>query len=239
MTPEQIAARLWPERELELVPLDGGLTNQNFKVTVDGVTKVLRIGGKDSELLAIDRSVEHGASLVAAELGIGPEVLGFVEPEGYLVTRFIDGRPIPPEEMRRPETVRRAAAVLRRLHEGPAIPGRFDSFRVVEVYAEHGCGARRLGPGGVRVGARGGSSRRGDARGARAGSLSQRLPEPQLPGRGRRDPHRRLGVRGHGRPLLRPRQLLHQPRVRRRGQRRPPRSVFRRAPGRGRAGPAG
>ena len=136
MTPEQLAARLWPERELELEPLPGGITNQNFKVTVDGVTSVLRIGGKDSELLAIDRSVEHGASLVAAELGIGPEVVDFVEPEGYLVTRFVDGRPIPPEEMRRPETVRRAAAVLRRLHDGPPIPGRFDSFRVVEVYAE-------------------------------------------------------------------------------------------------------
>ena len=71
-----------------------------------------------------------------AELGIGPEVVGFVEPEGYLVTRFIEGRPIPPEEMRRPETIARAAAVLRRLHDGPPIPGSFDSFRVVEAYAE-------------------------------------------------------------------------------------------------------
>ena len=44
--------------------------------------------------------------------------------------------------MRRPENVRRAAETLRRLHEGPSIPGRFDAFRVVETYArtaaEHG-----------------------------------------------------------------------------------------------------
>jgi thiamine kinase-like enzyme len=134
--PEQIAERIWPGRELVLEPLGGGLTNQNFKVAVDGEVCVLRIGGKDSELLAIDRVVEHGASLVASELGIGPEVVGFVEPEGYLVTRFIEGRPIAPEEMRRPENVVRAAGVLRRLHDGPPIPGRFDSFRVVEAYAE-------------------------------------------------------------------------------------------------------
>ncbi len=136
MQPEDIAERIWPDRELVLEPLAGGLTNQNFKVVVDGHAYVLRIGGKDSELLAIDRSVEHGASLVAAELGIGPEVVSFVEPEGYLVTRFIEGRPILPKEMREPETVTRAAAVLRRLHDGPPIPGRFDSFRVVEDYAE-------------------------------------------------------------------------------------------------------
>jgi hypothetical protein len=83
--PEQIAERIWPGRELVLEPLGGGLTNQNFKVAVDGEICVLRIGGKDSELLAIDRVVERGASLVASELGIGPEVVGFVEPEGYLL----------------------------------------------------------------------------------------------------------------------------------------------------------
>ena len=102
---------------------------------LDGEAYVLRIGGKDTEFLGIDRSVEHGAAVVAAGLGVGPEVTAFVEPEGYLVTRFIEGRPIPPEEMRRPDAVRRAAATLRLVHGGPRIPGRFDSFRVVEAYA--------------------------------------------------------------------------------------------------------
>ena len=36
--------------------------------------------------------------------------------------------------MRRPETLRTVARTIRRVHEGPAFPGRFDSFRVVEVY---------------------------------------------------------------------------------------------------------
>jgi thiamine kinase-like enzyme len=140
--PEEIAARVWPGRTLELEPLGGGITNRNFKVAVDGDAYVLRIGGKDTELLGIDRSVEHGASVVAAETGVGPDVVGYLEPEGYLVTRFVQGRPIPPEEMRRSETIARVAATLRLIHDGPAIPGRFDSFRVVEAYRataeEHG-----------------------------------------------------------------------------------------------------
>ena len=61
-------------------------------------------------------------------------MIAFLEPEGYLVTRFVEGRPLPVEEMRRPETLRAVAQTIRRVHEGPAFPGRFDSFRVVEVY---------------------------------------------------------------------------------------------------------
>jgi thiamine kinase-like enzyme len=136
MEPEKIAERVWPGGGFVLEPLGGGITNRNFKVTLGTEVIVLRIGGEDTELLGIDRSVEHQASLVAAELGVGPEVIGFLEPEGYLVTRFIEGSLIPVEEVRRPEIVRRVAQTLRRIHDGPPIPGRFDSFRVVEAYAE-------------------------------------------------------------------------------------------------------
>jgi thiamine kinase-like enzyme len=134
MEPEEIAARVWPGRETKLEVLGGGITNRNFKVTVGGEAFVLRIGGKDTELLGIDREAEHAATLAAAELGIAPEVVAFLEPEGYLVTRFIDGNVLPPEEVRRPETLRRVAGALRRIHEGAPFPTHFNSFRVVEAY---------------------------------------------------------------------------------------------------------
>ena len=132
----RIAERVWPGRELDVEELGGGITNRNLKVTVDGDAFVLRIGGKDTELLGIDRSAEHAASVAAAQLGVGPEVVGRVEPEGWLVTRFIVGRAVPPEEMRDPAMIALAARTLRAVHEGPPIPGRFDSFRVVETYGE-------------------------------------------------------------------------------------------------------
>ena len=139
---EDVAGRLWPGRTIRVEPLTGGITNENFRVDVNGETFVLRIGGKDTELLGIDRATEHGASLVAAQFGVGPEVVDFVEPEGYLVTRFIEGAPVPPESMRTPHRIGQVARLLRRVHDGPPIPGRFDSFRVVEDYLriaeEHG-----------------------------------------------------------------------------------------------------
>ena len=127
MEPEAIVARLRPGRDARVEPLGGGITNRNFKVTVGGEAFVLRIGGKDTELLGIDRHAEHAASRIAADLGLAPQVVGFVEPEGYLVTRFVDG------EVGRVD-VEEVGRALARLHAGPAFPGRFDSFRVVEVY---------------------------------------------------------------------------------------------------------
>ena len=71
--------------------LGGGITNHNLKVEVDGEYFVLRVAGKDTNLLGIDRTVELAATEAAAALGIGPEVVAFVEPEGWLVTGFVEG----------------------------------------------------------------------------------------------------------------------------------------------------
>ena len=128
--------RVWPGRGARFEILGGGITNHNLKVEVDGERFVLRVAGKDTNLLGIDRSVELAATRAAAELGIGPEVVAFVEPEGWLVTRFVEGAIPALEQMRGPETLARVASALRAFHDGPPIPGTFDSFRVVEVYRQ-------------------------------------------------------------------------------------------------------
>jgi thiamine kinase-like enzyme len=123
---DEIVARVWPQGVESVEPLGGGITNHNFKVVAGGEAFVLRVAGKETELLGIDRSVEHAATLAAARLGLGPEVVAFVD--GCLVTRFVEGET-------GKVTVPEAASLMRRLHDGSPIPGRFDSFRVVETYA--------------------------------------------------------------------------------------------------------
>lgn len=135
MRVEEAVERIWPGRDAQIDVLGGAITNRNFKVTLDEGVYVLRIGGKDTALLGIDRRVEHQAALAAAAIGVGPDVVAFLEPEGYLVTRFLGGATVEPEALRRPETLRRIAQSLRAVHAGPPIPARFDSFRVVEAYA--------------------------------------------------------------------------------------------------------
>ena len=103
--------------------LGGGITNHNLKVEVGGETFVLRVAGKDTGLLGIDRGVELAATSAAAALGIGPEVVAFVEPEGWLVTRFVEGEIRRLERMREPDDARAGRAALRAFHDGPAMPG--------------------------------------------------------------------------------------------------------------------
>src|ERR687887_245347 len=104
-------------RELTLTPLSGGITNRNFLVAAAGATDryVLRLAGNDTHLLGISREVEHAATVAAAGVGVGPEVIAFIRPEGYLLTRFIEGRPVSLDEVRQPATLRRVADSIRRV----------------------------------------------------------------------------------------------------------------------------
>jgi thiamine kinase-like enzyme len=128
------AERIWPGRRVEIAALGGGITNHNFRVAVGNELFVLRLGGAKTDLLGIDRRSEFEAGRRAFEVGVGPEVIALVAAEGWLVARFIDGRPVPPEQMRLPQTLARVAAALRALHGAAPIPGRFDAHEVVEDY---------------------------------------------------------------------------------------------------------
>ena len=116
-------------------PLDGGITNRNYRVTLGGGDYVVRVTSPDTVFLEIDRAAEHAAALSAARLGVGPEVAAFLVAHQSLVTRFIPGRPVSPEELRDSGTLEAVARAVRTFHDGPPIPGTFSPFRVVEAYA--------------------------------------------------------------------------------------------------------
>jgi thiamine kinase-like enzyme len=135
MDPSALIERVWPGRNVEVSTLGGGITNHNFRVDVDGEPFVLRVGGKDTDLLGIDRTAEVAAARMAASIGIGPEVVTVIEPEGYLVTRFIEAQPVPPETMRDPLMLAKVGVTIDRLHRGSSLPSTFDSHEVVRRYA--------------------------------------------------------------------------------------------------------
>jgi len=96
---------------------------------------VVRIPAETGSLLGIDRGLEHEASRLAATCGVGPEVIAFIEPEGVLVTRFIEGRPVTDDAVHQPAMLERIAQSLRRIHQAGSIAAWFSPFRVVEAYA--------------------------------------------------------------------------------------------------------
>lgn len=104
------------------VPLAGGITNHNYRVTFGARDCVLRVPGAATDRLGIDRRAERLAGRRASELGIGPELL-FVDDE-VSVTAFVPEPPIDPAALRAdPAPVARA---LRRFHDsGLELPVRF------------------------------------------------------------------------------------------------------------------
>jgi len=120
----------------KVTPLAGGITNNNYRIDLGGESYVLRIIGEGTELLGINREYECIANREAGKLGIAPEVYFFIQPEGYLVTRFINGRQILPEEIRQPENIRRVMESIKKIHNMQDIPGSFDVFRVIRDYVK-------------------------------------------------------------------------------------------------------
>jgi len=122
-------------KALEVSELSGGITNRNYKITAAGEAYVLRMGGSETRHLGIDRGVEYGCTLAASRAGVAPEPVAFLEPEGYLVTRFLAGSGIAADRIGTQANIRRVVEAMKRYHTLDQIPGAFSPFRVAEAYA--------------------------------------------------------------------------------------------------------
>jgi thiamine kinase-like enzyme len=122
------------ERRGEPLALDGGITNRNYRVAMGGEDYVLRICGKDTAVLGIDRDAECEATMAAARIGVGPDVVLYRPDLEVLVTRWVEGRPATSDDVR--DAVENIAVALRGVHGGPPLPTRFDSFVLVVEYRD-------------------------------------------------------------------------------------------------------
>ncbi len=136
--PRERAAGLacWSGR-VEPVPIIGGITNANFRVDHAGRSFFVRIGD-DIPVHGVMRFNEAAASRAAHAAGVSPEVV-HREP-GALVLRFVEGRTLAPQDLRKPDTLERAIDLVRRGHRelprhlrGPTLA--FWVFHVVRDYA--------------------------------------------------------------------------------------------------------
>ncbi len=134
------------ERELGLagsepVALTGGITNRNYRVHLGDHDCVVRLPGRDTEVLGIDRAAERLAAKRAASLGIGPELLH--ADADCVVTEFAVGDAVDAAQLRAdPGPVARG---LRAFHDsGLDLPTRFWIPDLLRVYARtvHARGGR-------------------------------------------------------------------------------------------------
>jgi thiamine kinase-like enzyme len=115
----------------EPVPLEGGITNRNFRVRFGQREYVVRVPGANTALLGISRESERLAADRAAQLGLAPPVA--YGDEACLVTEYIAATASdPPPLADDPAPVARA---LRSFHQsGVELPTRFWVPELLESY---------------------------------------------------------------------------------------------------------
>lgn len=133
---EKIAAQVedWKGRDVSIQQLSGGLTNTNYKVTVDGMPYFVRVPGESTELLAIDRDNEHHNTRAAASAGVAPKVLHHLPEHSAMVLEFLDGKTMSKDSLNQPGQPSRMAQAIKKLHAGPRFYSDFNMFRLTEYY---------------------------------------------------------------------------------------------------------
>lgn len=128
------AVPAWSGFEPDVASLGGGITNRNFRIDIAGQSFVVRLFGKDTELLGIDRAAEYEAATAAATAGVAPEVVEYMPELRAMVTRFVEADPLPPEDLERREVLEQVVRSVKSIHRMGRITSRFDAFGVVRDY---------------------------------------------------------------------------------------------------------
>ncbi len=135
---ELLAQRIpaWAERPLQVETLTGGTTNHNLKVSVGGDVFVVRVCAPGVAIHGIDRLAEQMCVQAAAQAGITPAFVAFLDDLPHslavLITRHIPSQTLNAAQVAHPTMLPQAISLLRRTHTLGTFAGRFDVFRIFE-----------------------------------------------------------------------------------------------------------
>jgi thiamine kinase-like enzyme len=130
---EQVPELATPQRRV--APIEGGMTNRNYRVSTDTGDYVVRISVRETGELGIDRDNEHHNSVLAADAGVGAPVVARVADPEALVVGFVDGATLQPADFAADSRrVTALAAALRKLHGAPPFARDFDMVEVQDRY---------------------------------------------------------------------------------------------------------
>lgn len=126
----------WTSPDVDVAPLEGGITNRNY-VVQDAERRFVVRQCADGSLLGIDRRNERACHRAAAEIGVSPSLVH--HEEEFLVSDFVAGRTLTGADLHDPDCLRRAARALANLHAGwGELSGEmlfFSSFQTIRSYA--------------------------------------------------------------------------------------------------------
>ena len=141
--PDEAIARIsdWQGKDVRYEELGGGITNHNYIIWVDGGPPtgnkyVLRVPGTGTDMF-IDRDVERYNMVQAAEAGVGPAVAYELDPEGGVVSDFVEGEIMHPETIAgHPERIRQVVETVKIIHEKAVFKHHIRVFDMLRHYTK-------------------------------------------------------------------------------------------------------
>ncbi|GEM_PF-1777262 len=120
--------------ELSLRKIDGGLTNDNYVLEMDGRTYFVRRRNPQNALLGASLEKEWAASAIAADAGLSPRPLYQFPEEGIMLSEFIEETGAKPNLSNAVDR-NQFCDLVRKIHALPArFPEEFCPFRCIEAY---------------------------------------------------------------------------------------------------------
>jgi thiamine kinase len=117
---ESLAVRHVPGRGPPIIDrLGKGLINETYRVVRDGESFALRVAAANPHHLGVDREWEGRVLGAAVAADLAPAIVYRDPQHGILVTRWVEGMPLNPSDVRRTPGIKRIAELLRRIHALP------------------------------------------------------------------------------------------------------------------------
>lgn len=115
----------------------GGMTNKNYKITIDDKNYVLRIPGNGTEKM-ISREEEIKNAAFAHEIGVDADLIYFDEKLGIKISKFIErAETLSAESAKKPYVMKKVCQILNQLHYcGRQMENEFNIYKKIETY-EH------------------------------------------------------------------------------------------------------
>lgn len=130
-------AAIFPKRDIETAKFSriGGMSNKNFKVSLDGESYVIRIPGFGSEGM-VERSNEQYNSMMACRLEVTPPVRYFNPENGVKLTDYIENaQTLTASTIQTHENMKKIAEIYKKVHEsGVKLLNEFNIFDEIEKY---------------------------------------------------------------------------------------------------------
>lgn len=125
--------------KITVTTLDGGMTNQTYRLDLNDEAFVLRLFGENTHLLGIDRQREKTCTAIVAQSGIGATMESWISGKDFMMTRFIEGKHLTVDSAKHPETIQRIITSLLNCHNGQAFPGYYSPFESIRTYYHLAC----------------------------------------------------------------------------------------------------